>query len=141
MFEPRNPDFPHEAYARFDLDEMAESDSLAEFRFKKRDILSIPEVLDIPETMRFDQRSICRGIEGLCMLLRRLKEFNTTVRLFTKYHISIQSVSNISNKYILNVLKYINVYSTLSDEAYNTKFNSSSTGYREKLFNLEPICP
>lgn len=25
LFEPRNPDFPHEAYAKFDLDEMAES--------------------------------------------------------------------------------------------------------------------
>ena len=31
LFEPRNPDFPHEAYAKFDLDEMAESESLAEF--------------------------------------------------------------------------------------------------------------
>ena len=35
LFEPRNPDFPYEAYPRFDLDEMAESECLAEFRFKK----------------------------------------------------------------------------------------------------------
>ena len=36
MFEPRNPDFPYESYAEFDLDEMVESECLAEFRFKKR---------------------------------------------------------------------------------------------------------
>jgi len=47
LFEPRNPDFPHEAYAKFNLDEMAESESLAEFtcRFRKGDILSLTEVL------------------------------------------------------------------------------------------------
>ena len=28
FFELRSPDFPHEAYAKFDLDEMAESESL-----------------------------------------------------------------------------------------------------------------
>ena len=50
LFEPRNPDFRHEAYAKFDLDEMAESESLAEFRFRKRDILSLAEVLVIPKT-------------------------------------------------------------------------------------------
>ena len=72
LFEPRNPDFPHETYAKFDLDEMTESESLAEFRFRKSDILSLAEVLDIPETIRCDQRSICGGIVGLCMLLRRL---------------------------------------------------------------------
>ena len=72
LFESRNPDFPCEAYAKFDLDEMAKSESLPEFRFRKRDILSLAEVLDILETIRCDQRSICGGIEGLCMLLRRL---------------------------------------------------------------------
>ena len=72
LLEPRNPDFPHEAYAKFDLNEMAESESLSEFRFRKRDILLLAEVLDIPESIRCKQRSICGGIEGLCMLLRRL---------------------------------------------------------------------
>ena len=72
LFEPRNPDFPYETYPKFNLHEMAESESLAEFRFRKRDILSLADVLDIPETIRCDQRSICGGIEGLCMLLRRL---------------------------------------------------------------------
>ncbi|XP_022777511.1 uncharacterized protein LOC111318928 [Stylophora pistillata] len=69
FFEPRNPEFPHKAYAKFDLDEMAESESLAEFRFRKRDIFLLAEVLDIPETIRCDQRSICGGIEGyVCCL-------------------------------------------------------------------------
>ena len=51
---------------------MAESECLAEFRFKKRDTHLLADVLEILETIRCDQRSICGSIEGLCMLLRRL---------------------------------------------------------------------
>ena len=49
LLEPRNPNFPHEAYAKFDLDEMAESESLTEVRVRKRDIISLAEVLEIPK--------------------------------------------------------------------------------------------
>ena len=51
LFEPRNPDFPYEDYPEFDLDEMAESECLAEFRFRKRDISLLAEVLEIPQTI------------------------------------------------------------------------------------------
>ena len=68
----RSPDFPHEAYGKFDLDEIAESESLSQFIFRIRDILSLAEILDIPESIRCEQRLICGEIEGLCMLLRRL---------------------------------------------------------------------
>ena len=46
--------------------------SLAQFRFRKRDVFSLGKVLDILETIPCDQRSICSGIEGLCVLFRRL---------------------------------------------------------------------
>ena len=48
MFKPRNPDFPYESYEEFDLDEMVESECLAEFRFKKRDVYRLADVLQIP---------------------------------------------------------------------------------------------
>ena len=34
----KNLDFPYEDYSRFDLDEMDDSECLAEFRVKKRDL-------------------------------------------------------------------------------------------------------
>ena len=98
LFEPRNPDFPHEAYAKFDLDETAESESLSEFRFRKRDILSLAEVLDIPETIRCEQRSICGGIEGLFVLLRRLSypcRYGDMIQRFAKPVSLFSMVSNI----------------------------------------------
>ena len=71
LFQPRNPDFPYEAYPKLDLAEMVESECVAEFRFKKRDIHLLADVLEMPETIQCDQRSICGGIEGLCMLSGR----------------------------------------------------------------------
>ena len=98
LFEPRNPDFPREAYAKFDLDEMAESESLSEFRFRKRDILSLAEGLDIPESIRCEQRSICGGIEGLFMLLRRLSypcRYGDMIKRFAKPVPLFSMVTNI----------------------------------------------
>ena len=51
---------------------MAESECLAEFRFQKRDVARLADVLNIPQTFRCEQGSTCDGIEGLCLLLRRL---------------------------------------------------------------------
>ena len=34
----KNPDFPYDCYGKFDLDEMDDSECLAEFRFHKSDI-------------------------------------------------------------------------------------------------------
>ena len=38
-----------DSYAQFDLDELYESESFAEFRFGKRDIRILKEVLQIPD--------------------------------------------------------------------------------------------
>ena len=73
LFEWKNPCFPCEDYSLFNLDEMTESECLSEFRFRKRDIPILADVLGIPETIRCEQRSTCDGLEGLCMVqLRRL---------------------------------------------------------------------
>ena len=72
LFEWKNPCFPCEDYSLFNLDEMTESECLSEFRFRKRDIPILADVLGIPETIRCEQGSTCDGLEGLCMVLRRL---------------------------------------------------------------------
>lgn len=67
----KNLEFPYEKYGRFHLEDMSEAECLSEFRFRKDDIHILAEALDIPDQFICDQGSICDGIEGLCLLLRR----------------------------------------------------------------------
>ena len=71
-FLPKNPDFSYENYGRLDLQDMNDSECLAEFRVKKRDLPLLAEALQIPDSFTCYQRSVVSGMEGLCILLRRL---------------------------------------------------------------------
>ena len=44
----KNPDFPYQNYEHFDLEELDESECLAEFRFRKRDIPLLAEAMRLP---------------------------------------------------------------------------------------------
>ena len=68
----KNLDLPFDAYNRFDLDDMEDSECVAEFRVHKHDLPALAEALNIPNEFNLPQRSICDGMEGLCVLLRRL---------------------------------------------------------------------
>ena len=68
----KNLDFPYDLYDQFDFDDIYEAECIAEFRFEKRHILLLEEVLQIPPLMKCNQRSVFTGTEGLCMLLKRL---------------------------------------------------------------------
>ena len=72
LYSSRDPDFPYDHYTAFDLDALDESESVAEFCFYKRDVRTLSNVLQIPDTIICDQRSICDGINGLCILLKRM---------------------------------------------------------------------
>ena len=72
LYASKNLDFPHNLYVPFDLEELNESKSVAEFCFGKRDIQILKEVLQIPDMITCSQRSVCDGLEGLCLLLKRL---------------------------------------------------------------------
>ena len=67
----KNPVFPYENYERFSLDNMDPAECKAEFRFEKNDLPLFAEALGIPEVFKCGQRSVCDGMEGLCMVLRR----------------------------------------------------------------------
>ena len=45
LFASKNLDVPYDSYAQFDLEELDESERFAEFRFGKRDIRILKEVL------------------------------------------------------------------------------------------------
>ena len=59
LYASKNLDFPYDSYAPFDLKELDESESFAEFRFGKLDIRILKEVLQIPNTITCSQRSVC----------------------------------------------------------------------------------
>ena len=67
----KNLDLPYDEFT-FDLDEMENSECVAEFRVNKHDLPALAEALQIPDVFKCRQRSISDGMEGLCMLLRRL---------------------------------------------------------------------
>ena len=66
-YESCNPDFPHDEYMPFDLDDMDEIECLAEFRFEKQHIPLLAEALRIPPYFIMEQISRVTGIEGLCI--------------------------------------------------------------------------
>ena len=72
QFMPKNPNFLYEEYDRCSLDEMNDAECLAEFRFRTHNLQIVSEVLQIPDSFRCCQRSVADGMEGLCILLRRL---------------------------------------------------------------------
>ena len=71
-FSPKNPDYSYENYGRLELEDMNDSECLAEFRVKKRDLEILADALQIPDSFTCDQRSVVTGMEGFCILLRRL---------------------------------------------------------------------
>ena len=53
-------------------DEMDETECRAEFRFATTDLPLLVHALGIPDQFTCAQRTVCDGMEGLCMVLRRM---------------------------------------------------------------------
>ena len=102
----KNPDFPYDSYAPFDLEEFDESESFAEFRFGKRDIRILKEVLLISDTITCSQRSGRDGLEGLCMLLKQLSypcRYGDMVHIFAKPVPVLSMITNQMIDFVYNV--------------------------------------
>ena len=67
----KNPDFPYQKYEHFDLEELHESECLAEFHFRIRDIPILVQAMRLLDSYTCEQGTVCDRTEGLC-LLRRL---------------------------------------------------------------------
>ena len=77
FFGSKNPDFPCASYPPFDLQDMEDSGCLPEFRVHKRGIPLLADAPQIPPTFRYQKRSVCEGIEGLCMLQNKIYKFKS----------------------------------------------------------------
>ena len=58
-------------YPSFALKEMDEAECAIDFRFKKNEIPIHARVLDFPDKFTCQQGTVCKGVEALCMILRR----------------------------------------------------------------------
>ena len=64
--------------AGLNLDEKDAAEVKAEFRFEKKDIPVLYEALRIPEVFKCQQGSVCDGMTGLCIALKRLSDMIPT---------------------------------------------------------------
>ena len=93
----KNPDFPYDCYGSFDLNEMDNSECLAEFRFHKNDVPVLLEALQLPQSFTCHQGTICDGIEVLCITLRRFAYPCRYSDLIPRFGRPVPELSMISN--------------------------------------------
>ena len=66
-----NLELPYWSYDQFDLDLLSDDDCKSEFRFYKRDVYLLAEMLQIPDQIQCYNRLVVDGIEALCIFLKR----------------------------------------------------------------------
>ena len=99
----KKPVFPYEIYERFDLANVDEAECKAEFRVEKSDLPQLADALRIPQIFKCDQRSECHGMEGLCMLLRRLAYPCRYSDLIARFGRPVPEICMMTNK-VLNFI-------------------------------------
>ena len=62
-----NLPFPHSAYEKFSLANKDPAECKADFRVEKKDIPSLFDALRVPPGFQCRNRTICDGVEGLCI--------------------------------------------------------------------------
>ena len=93
----KNPDFPYESYGKFDLNDMDDSECLFEFCFRKSDLPVLSEALRLSNYFTCQQGTICDGIEGLCIALRRFAYPCRLSDLIPRFGCPIPDLSMISS--------------------------------------------
>ncbi|XP_073238052.1 uncharacterized protein [Porites lutea] len=76
---------------------MNDAECLAEFRFRTHDLQILSEVLQIPDSFRCYQRSVVDGMEGLCILLRRLSYPCRYSDMISRFGLPVPVLSMVSN--------------------------------------------
>ena len=64
-------EFPYDDYPRFDLESKDAAECKSNFRVEKNDLPLLAEALGIPPQFTCHQGTVCNGMEGLCILLKR----------------------------------------------------------------------
>ena len=93
----KNPCFSYNEHERFDINYVKEPECKYNFRFEKRDIPLLADVLHLPDTLKCEQRTTAEKIEALCILLKRTAypcRYNDMIPYFGR---SVPELSMITN--------------------------------------------
>lgn len=82
-------------YGHFELDNYTENECKLYFRFGKNDIRTLAEALRLANHFHTDSNHRASGVEGLCILLRRLSYPNRLVDLEPFFGRSASALSKI----------------------------------------------
>ncbi|CAB4023682.1 Hypothetical predicted protein [Paramuricea clavata] len=115
----KNPDFPVECYTFFNMDEKhpSEVNYKAEFRYEKKDIPYMAEVLRIPYEFKCRQGTVCDGMTGLCIVLKRLTHPCHFGDMISSFWLSVPELCMIYNTAIDRIF---NEHSDLVSQWNNT---------------------
>ena len=69
-FKPLYPSYPYPDFDPFSLDSFDSCEYEAHFRVVKHDLLL--DAFQVPETFKCPQGTVCSGMGGLCLMLKRL---------------------------------------------------------------------
>lgn len=64
--------YPYWKFPTFDFDSWDDTECKTELRFAKKDLPDLLSALDIPDKIVCSQGTTCSGLEGLCIVLKRL---------------------------------------------------------------------
>jgi hypothetical protein len=82
----------------FDLRCISEDDCLSQFRFEKDHIYHLKDALRLPEVLKCAQGTVSSGIEGLCIVLRRLAYPNRLIDISKTFGRTQSELSLIFNE-------------------------------------------
>ena len=71
-YNQSKPLYPYWMFDAFTFDSWNEAECEIELRFKNNDLASLMDYLQIPEKLVCRQGTVCSGLEGLLILLKRL---------------------------------------------------------------------
>ena len=97
----KNPVIPYWLYSPFVLEELTDDECVTEFRFLKNDIYRLASVLHIPDEVICSNGLKVKGIEALCVFLKRFAYPCRYSDLFPRFARDIAQICLISN-YIMN---------------------------------------
>jgi len=104
--------YPYWNFPSFDLNDWNDTRCRTEFRFAKNDLQELLFVFGIPEKISTIQRTTCSGMEGLCILLKKLAypcRFSDIAALFGRnpteicliFHFVLDHIFNFHNHLLL----------------------------------------
>ena len=114
LFEWKNPCFPYEDFSPFNLDEMTESECLSKFRFRKRYIPILADVLGIPETIGVNKDPVVTAWRVFAFPCRYADMIPRFAKPVPVNDVAFKSLEMVSHAFPLSGLRNLIWYGSIS---------------------------